>query len=235
METHDDLTIAAFTGCGMGRLRALLDSLVLATGTPGPFTRLTWLEGLAERGPLATPASAASFCAGRTVVLLCRDPREALIENYPLCRADRRSPSLSLDDLLCARPAGLGPATPESRFGLRTCIDFMTAFIRAQETFTRFLVAHAEDLDADPWPEVRRIAAFLGLDATDAHLEAAARRTGPLARLTAPSTLHPTRVGPFALSAGQRAFADDVLAERLHPALARYRASRRTPRLRAAA
>lgn len=254
------VTIAAFRGCGLPRLRALVESLLLSMAdrapSPSPLDPLSiqWIDGLSDSPGLSDPSAVASSLIGRRVVLLCRDPREAVVENYRRYRVERRSIGSSLDDLLCARPAGVGPLTPETRLGLRACVDFMSALVRSQHCFDDFLVIHEQDADADPWAIVRQLAEFLGLQPTAEDLIGAARRAGPLARSLARSLPAPlpgaaTRAGrapdghpaplrerpfPLALSAGQRVFADDLIAEHLHPALDRYKAATRHSASRAA-
>lgn len=250
---HAAATLLAYSGCGLPRLRALLDSLMLVMGSDVPdrlrIPALMWIEGIAPVSGRSDPAAVASTLVGRRVVLLCRDPREAVIENYRRYRVERRAIGSSLDDLLCARPAGAGPLTAETRYGLRGCVDFMSTIVRCQHTFDALLVIHEMDLDADPWGTVRRVAEFVGLSPTPRDLAAAGRRAGPLARsfvlsdIASPSpgradviaAPRRERCVPMTLSDGQRVFADDMIAEHLHPLLDRYkRAAPRQPAPRAA-
>lgn len=213
--------IVAFNGCGLPRLRGLVESLLLTMEGVDP-TGITWIEGLCESGGRASPCALASSLMGRRVVLLCADPRDAVIANYRVLRVERRSTGCSMDDLLCARAPGEGPLTPECRLGLRACVDFMSAVVRAQETFESFLVVHAHELEQDAWGLVERVVRFAGCEPSAAELERAGRRAGPLGRAGA-AAWERANVFPLGLSDGQRVFAAGVIAEHLHPALNAYR------------
>lgn len=231
--------IAAFSGCGLARLRGLMQSLALSMGRTGP-AGIEWVDGLSESEGRTDPWEVAAGLAGRRVVLLCRDPREAVVENYRRYRVERRSIGASLDDLLCARPAGAGPLTPEVRLGLRACVDFMSAMVRGESSFEALMVVHASELEQDAWGVVRRVSEFLGLGAAEEDFARAGRRAGPLARPfvaggeTGADGSRFARTVPLELSGGQRVFADDLIAEHLHASLARYKTGGRRAARRAA-
>lgn len=237
--------IAAFSGCGLARLRGLVESLALSVARGWEGAREPeWIDGLSESEGRTDPWEVAAGLAGRRVVLLCRDPREAVLENYRRYRVERRSIGASLDDLLCARPAGTGPLTPEVRLGLRACVDFMSAMVREESSFESLTVVHASELERDAWGQVRRVVEFLGLEASEEDYARAGRRAGPLARsfganggangeVEAGGSRF-ARTVPLALSSGQRVFADDLIAEHLHPSLARYKTGVRRAARRAA-
>lgn len=217
------VSILAFNGCGLPRLRALVDSIHLSINTPTPATP-RWIEGLSPERGMSHPAEIAANLTNHRVALLAADPRDAITANYRLLRVERRSTSCSLDDLLCARPPGAGPLTPESRLGLRACIDFMSAILRAQETYADFLLIHASEINADPWAAAQRVARFAGLDPTPEDLARAGTRAGPIARAADAPPAHST-ILPLELSDGQRVFASGVIAEHLHPALSVYKSN----------
>lgn len=223
--------VAAFNGCGLPRLRGLVESLLLSMEGVDP-TGIAWVEGLAERGGLGTPSEIAGSLVGRRVVLLCADPRDAVVANYRVLRVERRSTGCSLDDLLCSRAPGDGPLTPECRLGLRACVEFMSAIAIAQGTYAAFLEVHGEELESDPWGLAERVARFAGYQPSAAQVMAAGRRAGPLGRLGVESGI---AGGPtLGLSAGQRVFAAGVIAEHLHPRFERYRFGARRELRRAA-
>ncbi|QYK47494.1 MAG: hypothetical protein KF838_11970 [Phycisphaeraceae bacterium] len=215
--------IVAFNGCGLPRLRALVDSIHLSITTPTPQSP-RWLEGLSPERGMSTPAEVAASLVHHRVALLAADPSDAITTNYRRLRIERRSTGCSLDDLLCARPPGAGPLTPECRLGLRACIDFMSAILRAQESYADFLLIHASEINVDPWAVAERVARFAGLDPTPEDLARAGTRAGPLGRAADTAPAH-TTVLPLELSQGQRIFASGVIAEHLHPALGVYKSN----------
>lgn len=215
--------VVAFNGCGLPRLRGLTESLLLTM--PGVDASLVeWVEGLTEASGRETPRAMSGALAGRRVVLLCADPREAVLANYRLLRVERRAVACSLDDLLCARAPGDGALTPECRLGLRACVDFMSAFVRSQQSFRSLLIVHADEMASDAWAVAERVVRFAGFDPSEEDLASAGRRAGPLARS---GSLARTSGGSIALglSEGQRVFAAGVIAEHLHPVFDMYRAS----------
>ncbi|MBX3317954.1 MAG: hypothetical protein KF902_13950 [Phycisphaeraceae bacterium] len=226
------ICVVAFNGCGLPRLRALVDSIHLSITTPTPQPP-RWLEGLSPERGMSTPAQVAADLTNHRVALLAADPRDAITANYRLLRVERRSTGCSLDDLLCARPPGAGPLTPECRLGLRACIDFMSAILRAQESYADFLLIHASEINADPWAAAERVARFAGLDPTPDDLARAGTRAGPMGRAADAPPAH-TTVLPLELSEGQRIFASGVIAEHLHPALSIYRSNGKRAARRAA-
>ncbi len=224
--------VVAFNGCGLPRLRGLVESLLLSMEGVDP-TCISWIEGLSEQKGRSTPLSLAASLTGRRVAMLCADPREAVLANYRVLRVERRSTGCSMDDLLCARAPDDGPLTPECRLGLRACVDFMSAIAISQGTFESYLEVHASDLENDPWALAERIVRFAGLRPSEADLTSAGRRAGPLGRPGAAcgGTLP---VFPLELSSGQKVFAAGVIAEHLHPTFCRYRAGSRRTASRAA-
>ncbi len=215
-------TVVAFNGCGLPRLRGLTESLLLTMPGVDPST-VEWVEGLSDAPGRGLPRSVTGALAGRRVVLMCADPRDAIVANYRLLRVERRAASCSLDDLLCARPPGDGALTPECRLGLRACVDFMSAFVRAQQSFRSLLIVHEHEMSEDSWGVAERVARFCGFNPSAHDLASAGRRAGPLARS---GSLARTSGGslPLGLSEGQKVFVAGVIAEHLHPAFDVYRA-----------
>lgn len=168
--------VASFQSCGIEHLRALLDCLTLET--TAPLHTLRFIEGGTQSRQAQDQAISA--CASARVVLLTRDPRRVVTENYLRVRAsaDATTTVPTLDDFLCAEP---GEQTCESRLGLRACLAFMSSVARASHAFDALLVIDADDLEADPWGTMRQLTTFLGLTISEAQWERAARRAGPLA------------------------------------------------------
>lgn len=214
--------IASFPSCGVERLRALLDCLTLES-TPSIQPPRFILGATPEPHTLEHDLRAA---ANARVILLARDPRRVVVDNYLIARAAQphATPAATLDDFLCAPP---GEPTPESRFGLRAHLAFMSAIARASHSFHALLIIDADELSADPWGTMRQIADFLQLPITHEQWARAAQRAGPLTHPARETHTHPATPTPTPnLTSGLSPAAADPFAPYAAPSNPSHSAAR---------
>jgi hypothetical protein len=100
----------------------------------------------------------------KKVILLVRDPRDVVVSMYFERSRRERAYSGTMHEFL-----------HESKGSLDTIIAYYNVWARERAQPRGFCLVRYEDLKRDPAGEARRILRFVGLEATDAHVDEAAR------------------------------------------------------------
>lgn len=139
----------------------------------GGIPRMLFTMGnyIADRYPIAAVPSP---YAGHKVIFLARHPADTAVSFYFHLR-NRVNPDLKdVKQVDAAGDRDIFDHLQNSPQGLHHVVSYMNDWAKALGHCPHHLLLRYEDLRADPEPQLRRIAAFLGVDFTDAQYKEAA-------------------------------------------------------------